>query len=123
MRKLPEPVKRRVRAQMNANAAELTAMQRRVVPKDDGVLAGTIKAEDQSDETRIRVKVSAGGPATTREVRQDSGKRYDYARAVENGREGQKPQPFFFGSYRALRKRMKAAVNRAARAGIKEALR
>lgn len=122
MRKLPAPVKRRVRAQMQANAVELVAMQQRLVPVDDANLKNSIKHEDLSDPSRIAARVSAGGPATTREVRQGAGKPFDYARAVEFGREGQPARPFFFASYRVLRRRFKARLSRAAKAGIAEAL-
>lgn len=122
MNRLPEAVKRNVRAQMNTNAEELTAMQKRLAPKDDGTLAGTVRHSDISNEERIAVKVEAGGPATTRPVRQGADASYDYALAIEHGREGQKAQPFFFPAYRAQRKKFKSRVSRAAKKGIAEAL-
>jgi hypothetical protein len=119
---LPQPVKRRVHAQLEANSKELVEMQQRVVAKDEGDLAASIKYEDISDEGRIAFRVTAGGPTTTREVRAGSGKSYDYANAVEHGTSDTKAKPFFFPSYRAKRKAFKAGTNKAARAGVKEAM-
>ena len=54
------------------------------------------------------VVIRAGGATTTTQIA--GGKSYDYARAVEYGTEkGVQAQPFFFPSYRLMRKKMRSA--------------
>lgn len=121
MQRLHPAIKRKVQAQMADNAAELVAMQKRLAPKDDGTLASTIRHADVSDESRIAQKIEAGGPATTKPIR-SGGPPTDYAVHVEHGTSDTKAVPFFFSSYRALRKRMRARLTRAGKVGIAEAV-
>lgn len=80
-------------------------------------LAAAIQAEAAQGATgnlkqSVRVVVSksgllatvrAGGPLTTKEVREGSGVNYDYALGQEFGNEHAPAQPFFYSTYRARR--------------------
>lgn len=80
-----------------------------------GNLASSIRKERGKTETVV--KVMAGGFLTTRKV---SGKPYDYARAVEFGTEHVAAQPFFFPTYRLMRKSMVGAMRRKITKRIKQ---
>ena len=67
---------------------------------------------------KLAVEVMAGGPQTTRHV--ENGKagysyEYDYAFANEHGTIDMPEQPFFWVSYRAVKRRAKARATRAVR--------
>ncbi|UFS77220.1 hypothetical protein LPB73_07540 [Tardiphaga sp. 37S4] len=54
-----------------------------------------------------RWRVQAGGDLTTKEVREGSGKFYDYTRAEEFGTVTAPAVPFFFNTYRAKKSGVK----------------
>jgi HK97 gp10 family phage protein len=91
---------------------------RAAAPKKTGTLASTIHAERFGGKNSIGVRISAGGPATTKPVRQGAGKAFDYSRAVEFGTHHAGPHPFFFTTYR----RDKDAAKQAIRASVKQAM-
>jgi HK97 gp10 family phage protein len=91
---------------------------RAAVPKKSGTLMSTIHAERFGGKNSIGVRIVAGGAATTKPVRQGSGKAFDYSRAVEFGTHHAGPHPFFFTTYR----RDKDAAKQAIRAGMKQAI-
>jgi len=116
---MPDRIKPPIRAALEKNADELIALQKRLVPVDEGKLQASIRKEQGPFELSVRVK--AGGAATTKKIRKDSKKGapdYDYANAVEFGTRKRKAKPFFFPAYRSLKKRMKGRVRRAASAAI-----
>lgn len=130
---MPRAVRKQVETDLITSAKELNSFQRRLVPVDKGTLATSIRYEvEQGAEFGVVVK-AGGTPATRREVRQGSGEFTDEAPLVEFGtgphrlkgkfagalHPGTKPQPFFFGPYRASKKRIKS---RSAR-GIGKAVR
>lgn len=110
-----------------ASAEELNSFQRRLVPVGStGALAGSIRYEVQRG-TEFSVTLKAGGTAATqREVREGSGIMTDEAVLAEFGTKphrlggkfkgalhpGTKPVPFFFGPYRASKKRIKSKSSR-----------
>jgi len=67
----------------------------------------------------LQVRVGAGGPLTTREVRHGSGVSYDYANAEEFGTQDEPAKPFFFPSYRLMKKDMRSAVRKAIAQAVK----
>lgn len=117
---------------VNAEAgAEMVTLAKNFVPKKSGMLASTIRMEPaQSGGFRV----AAGGAATTKKVRGGKGKPYDYALAVEFGTKGHvvggefagaqhpgtKAQPFFYPSFRIVRKKQKARATRAINSSIKK---
>lgn len=81
-------------------------------PPVEGVEPGALKTTvnvipDRRKETIVRV--IAGGPVTTPKGR---AKPFDYSRAVEFGTVEMKAEPFFFPTYRLMKKRMIAAMKR-----------
>jgi HK97 gp10 family phage protein len=82
---------------------------------EPGALKSTVNTvPDRRKDTIVRVV--AGGKATT-----TSGVRpFDYSRAVEFGTVEMKAEPFFFPTYRLMKKRMIAAMKRRITATIKK---
>ena len=124
---IPKRVEARARAAMEAGADELVDMMKRFVPVDDGDLRDSIGwtwgaapkgsvvlAESNADGRGLKITVYAGNE-----------KAY-YARWVEFGtashvnggkfpgtqNPGSRAQPFFFPSYRSLKKRIRARIRR-----------
>jgi HK97 gp10 family phage protein len=116
---IPQEVRAAARQQLIANAAELVRMQQSLAPVDSGDLRKSIRAKAGRNE--LQIMVVAGGALTTREVRKGSGRPYDYALGQEYGNAQTPAQPFFFPSYRALKKPMKSKLSRAANKAIKKA--
>lgn len=103
-------------AELNVQADGLmTVMRAVVVHGPTSNLANSIRKQPGKKETIVRVM--AGGAATTRQA---GGKPYDYSRAVEFGTEKVSAQPFFFPSYRLMRKRMQGAMRRKISKRIKQ---
>lgn len=57
-----------------------------------------------------RVRITAGGDLTTKEVRGGSGVAYDYTRAEEFGTVDTDAVPFFYNTYRARKRGIKQRV-------------
>lgn len=109
LRRMPDEVKREIRGALEKNANELTEMQRRLVPVDDGDLRDSIQWEwGSGDESRIGVKGQEGLAITVTA----GNERIFYAGFREFGTVKLAAAPFFFPSYRALRRRMKSRISR-----------
>lgn len=143
---LPQAIRDEVRKALEVSAKETTDLQRRFAPVDTGTLRASIGytfgaapdgvtlstaigtgagdvARAAKIESGLAVTLFAGGPSTTKDLRGgDSGMEYDYAFAQEFGTRKRKAQPFFFPGYRFGRKRAKARMRRAIRAGARKAL-
>lgn len=115
---LPKRAKTEMAAALRQSADEITALQRNLAPVEDGTLRSSIESTVSNEG--LRVTISAGGPATTKPVREGADAEYDYALGIEFGTENMPAKPFFFPGYRAVRKRVKSrmsrAVNKAAKA-------
>lgn len=134
-RALPAAVKAEVRKVVPESAAELVGMMRRLAPSRTGMLVGSIRAE-QTDEFAASV-VAGGTAATRREVRKDSGMFTDEAILAEFGvkphklgglfegamHPGTPPRPFFYPSWRAMKKPIKSRIARSITKGIKKVAR
>lgn len=103
--RLPVKIKAQVREALDKSADELVAMQQRLVAVDDGDLRDSIHKRDGHHE--LSIEVAAGNNKAF------------YAPFVEFGTVNQPAQPFFFPSYRALRKRIKSRTSRAVRKAVK----
>lgn len=108
---LPGATRSEIMAALVRSADEITALQRRFVPVDDGTLLSTIR--NTASEADLRVTLTAGGAETTTQVRKGASVAYDYALGVEFGTAKMAAQPFFFPAYRLGKKRAKARVRRA----------
>lgn len=106
-------------AKVNITSAdEMVASAQGLVPVKTGTLRNSIRSEPAETETGA-VRVLAGGPSTTKEVRSGSGRPYDYALGIEFGNSHTPRQPFFFTSFRLLRRRHRARASRALNKSIK----
>lgn len=114
--RLPAKMKAEVKVSLEQSADELVAMQKRLVPIDQGDLRDSIRKEEGRHE--LSVTVTAGGPATTRRVRKGADVSYDYALGQEFGTTDMPAQPFFFPAYRALRRRIRGRTSRAVRKAV-----
>lgn len=127
---IPKVVIEEVRKELEKQATELVEMMRRLAPKDSGALAasigwtwgdapagsiklGTVAASEGSS---LRITVYAGA----------AGKKKDggtfYARFQEFGTRNMPANPFFFPAYRAKRRKIRGALSRAVKRGLKNAL-
>lgn len=96
---MPEAARQEIKLALEQNADELVAMQKRLVPRDEGDLAESIGKQPGRHD--LAVLVTAGS------------RKAFYARFVEFGTVRKRPRPFFFPAYRSLRKRLKGRMTRA----------
>lgn len=103
--------------ELNDQADTLVKMMQAVVKHGPtGNLAQSIRKEPGKKETVVVVR--AGGASTTTEV--SGGKPYDYARAVEFGTQHMTAEPFFFPTFRLMRKKLRSSMRRKITKRIKE---
>ncbi|WP_336747761.1 HK97-gp10 family putative phage morphogenesis protein [Aureimonas altamirensis] len=123
MKRIPEAVKDEVMDSLDAAAELVVETQRSYAPVDDGTLKASIRRGRVSEsENRLAVTVEAGGPTTTRPVRNGQKAEYDYSLGVEFGTSDTPAQPFFYPGYRAARKRVRGRTTRAVKRAVKKAL-
>jgi HK97 gp10 family phage protein len=101
-------------------AIGMVAMAKRLAPRDDGDLQNSIIYFPGRRPTSF--VITAGGALTTRPVREGADASYDYALGQEYGTSKMPANPFFWPSFRALRKGMKSRAGRALRKAIKQAV-
>lgn len=115
--KLPKTAAQKLQTAMTKSANDLADLQRSRVPVDKGTLKASIRVEPFT-RGGIGALVKAGGPTTTKPVRQGQSATYDYAMGQELGTQEQLAQPFFFPSYR----QSKTKIKRRASLAVKEAV-
>jgi HK97 gp10 family phage protein len=105
-------------SELNAQAdALMQTMRSVVVHGPTSNLANSIRKDPGKKETVVVIR--AGGSTTT--TPGGAGKpAYDYARAVEYGTLHNAAQPFFFPTYRLMRKKMRSAMSRKISKRIKQ---
>src|SRR6476659_4803009 len=81
---------------------ELAENIRNAAPIRTGTLRSSVRVRDVSsdDGTKLTVLVIAGGPKTTKRT---NGHSYDYSVGTEFGTLKEKPEPFFYSTYRLYR--------------------
>jgi HK97 gp10 family phage protein len=123
--RLPGLTQAYVRDALAQGADEITAMQKRLAPRDDGPLQEAIS-------WAWRRKASLGALMTI--VIRAGNAKVRYAHLVEYGTRphkqggifkgtmhpGTSPQPFFWPSYRALKKRVTARIRRAFKKAVRD---
>lgn len=119
---IPNATKAEVKKVLEVSAAEMVALAKSLAAAnvDSGDLQLSIRQEPGANDLAIVVR--AGGEMTTREVRAGSGVEYDYAFANEHGTVEMPEQPFFWPSYRSVKKRAKSRASRAIRKGVRRAI-
>lgn len=128
LRQFPDAVKDEIRAAMEASANEIVAMMKSLVPVDSGELRDSIGwtwgDRPKYSQAVASVKSADGNMVLTiyagnSRVRYPHLVEFGTAPHVNGGRfagsqhPGTSAQPFFFVSFRALRRRAKGRVNRA----------
>lgn len=120
-RTIPERVRRRTRAAMEKGAEEIVAMARALVPEDSGDLKASIGwtwgAAPRGAMTIAESSPADGGERITIYAGNDQA---FYARFVEFGTQTMPPHPFFFPSYRTLKRRVKSRITREMKKAIRE---
>lgn len=121
LERIPAEVRKRAKAELMLQGRQTNMLQRSLAPKDDLTLASTIRSEPLPDP-EIGVVMRAGGPATTKPVRDTEGApEYDYALGQEFGTEEMGANPFFLPAIRVRKKKARAAVRSAVRRSLKVA--
>ena len=120
-RKLTEDMQKTVRenaiSELNRQAGILKDAIASVAPIYEGpaesdVVPGALRASvavKQGNKDTV-VRVLAGGSTTTRKG--VSGREFDYSRAAEFGTQQNGAQPFFFPTYRLMKKKIVASMKR-----------
>ena len=125
--KLPAAVKEEVQASLEQSADEMVNMARALAPIDDGDLRDSIKATSAGKLTPL---YGGGGQAKVGDlqVRVTAGNYFvRYASIVEFGRKAtakfgaMAARPFFWPSYRSLKKKFKGRTTRALNKALKRA--
>lgn len=130
-KQVPEALREQIRKDLEKWAEELVSMMRKLVPKDQGKLASsicwtwgeapagsiTIGTFGSNKYGTIRITVYAGNETTV--VTNKRGIRFQNAAIQEFGTKERRSSPYFYPSYRALKKRGKARLARGARKVIK----
>jgi hypothetical protein len=111
IRRLPDATRDELVKALVASGQEINGLQKRFVPRDEGDLADTIGMIEHPED--LKVVLVAGGPKTTRPVREGVDLEYDYAFAQEFGTQEMPANPFFFPGYRLGKKRAKSRISRA----------
>lgn len=122
--RIPDNVKRRAQADLMLAGREINMLQRSLAPEEDGTLRASIRTEPLDDGT-VGVVVKAGGPTTTKPVRNSekgNAPQYDYALAQEFGTADLKhPNPFFWPGWKARKRRALSRVRQGWKRSLKEA--
>lgn len=119
LREAVPTVEKHLTAANKKTAEDIVGMAKRLVEVGDGTLRDSIRMSPGEAETSFVVE--AGGPTTTKPVRNGADAEYDYALALEYSTSRQPAEPFFWPSYRVARKAHKGRVTRALKKAIQEA--
>jgi HK97 gp10 family phage protein len=104
-------VKKRLAQTIKAEADKLATAIKAAAPVKTGALKASVQVRRRKND--LDLEVTAGGDATTREVRGGSGVNYDYSRAIEFGSRETPAQPFFFNTYRAMAPEIRENIDNA----------
>lgn len=119
-RALPLRIRQEVTDALEENAKELTAAIQRRVPTDTGDLAASVRWEwGKAAQQRGGAQTRAAGADADIAVRVIEGDRSTfYATHVEFGTVNAPARPHFFPTWRQLRRRLRARLNRAVRKAV-----
>jgi hypothetical protein len=107
--RVPESVKANVKAANDRNAEEFMAAVLRIIPREEGKLAGTL--EKVAGKTPTAVKVQIGGPEAPYPAHLEFGHR--------DGKGHVPAKPVWFPTLRVNRKRFRGRTARAVSAALK----
>lgn len=103
-------------SELNENGDTLVSLMMAAAPEDKGNLSHSVRKIRGKVDTQIRIV--AGGILTTRES--VSSKPFDYARADEFSTVNMPAKPFFFPTYRLMKKKIISNMKRKITASIKK---
>ena len=119
-RALTDELKKEVHDQavkeLNNQGQILKAAMRSSASRDKGNLQASVDVILGKRDTQI--SIVAGGKLTTRTT--SAGVSYDYARADEFGTREMPAKPFFFTTYRAMKKKIRSTMKRRLSKSIKD---
>lgn len=121
LEKLPKVAKAKLQADLTASANELAANMRGRINDRTGTLSKSVRVEPRKDKSLIGALIKAGGPTTTKPVRQGQSATYDYAMGVELGTVDTLATPFFFPEYRRAKTKIKRRASKAVRQAVEDA--
>lgn len=127
LEQMPETVRAAMAGALEQGANEIADMARRLAPRRDNVLADSIEVKP-SEQARRRGRFGSGETltATRGSVKAEFGLSWmvsvsaRHAKHLEFGTVKMTAQPYFFPSYRALKRRAKSRVSRAMGRAIRE---
>lgn len=114
---LPMKMKRQLATAIKAEAERLTSAIKAAAPVKSGALRDSVQVRRRKND--LDLEVTAGGDATTREVRGGSGVQYDYALAAEYGTAKESAQPFFYPTVRAMEREIHDNIEEAIAEALK----
>lgn len=114
--RLSYKAKRNLAAAIKEQADGLASAIKDAAPVKTGKLRDSVQVRRRRND--LDLEVTAGGDATTRDVRQGSGVSYDYALATEFGTSKEEAQPFFYSTYREMRDDIQQAIQDAVEEAI-----
>lgn len=119
---IPGHVRRAAKVALEQSADQIVLTQKALAPVGaTGALKASIRRSAAQDSAGgLSVDIQAGGPTTTKPVRDGQSAQYDYALGQEFGTAEGPAQPFFYPGYRGNKKRVKAKVSRQTRKAIKD---
>lgn len=112
---LPDQITEHLSGVLREQAELLSAAQRQALqsleqsPEETGDLEESCTVVPGKND--LEFLVQAGGDLTTKDIREGSGKPYDYAEGFEFGTSHQPARPFFYSTYHAMRDDMQGAIN------------
>lgn len=101
-------VRRELVTAIRTEADRLADAVKAAAPVKTGALRDSVKVRRTRND--LTLYVTAGGEATTKEIRQGSGTDYDYSLAVEYGTTKEHAQPFFYPTVRAMEDEINANI-------------
>jgi HK97 gp10 family phage protein len=114
--KIPIEVRAYAATEALLQAQRLGRAMKSAAPKDTGAVAASVRVEGGRNSGE-RFYVKAGGPSTTRPVREGADASFDYATASEWGTVKEPARPWFFATWRAyrpsIRKGMESTIKKA----------
>lgn len=124
---MPAKARKEISEAIEKGATELVSLQKAAVPVKTGRLKSSIKWQWGGHEiysalrgdAKLSAVITAGGKATTVPVRKGQSPSYDYALGMEFGNKRSPSNPYFFPSYRLIKRRIKGRVTRAANKAAK----
>ncbi|SEG59067.1 phage protein, HK97 gp10 family [Bosea lathyri] len=114
--KIPLQVRAAAATEALLAAQRLGQLIAAAAPVDEGDLRASVRVEGGARGDRFYVK--AGGPTTTKPVRKGQSATYDAANAVEFGTQKMKAREFFYPTYRANKKHIRAGLEHEIRKAV-----